>query len=125
MSVAIWFRFILQCALLILLSWLLVACGDSGEYGDAADTTLEVSWPPNPESISGHLVYYGPTEDTATTVASDLPVTSSNFNPQAPSVKYNAALDLGLNSGSNVCFRIRAYNNSGLSEWSKTACGAI
>ncbi len=116
----------LRYAFVIPLFCLLAACGSDGSSRDAAtDTTLEISWLPNPDNISGYMVYYGPTEDTATTVASNLPIESGSFNPASPSMEYNAGLDLGLDHGASVCFRIRAYNDVGLSNWSGSACGIV
>ncbi len=71
------------------------------------------------------MVYYGPTEDTATTVASNLPIESGSVNPASPSIEYNAGLDLGLDHGASVCFKIGAYNDVGLSNWSGAVCGIV
>lgn len=92
----------------------------------AGDTLLQLSWQPNTDAIAGYRVYYGPSGDQATVQASNLPLTANGFNPQSPNVAYNARRDLGLQPGSPVCFRLRAYNSQqGLSPWSAPACTTI
>ena len=46
--------------------------------------TLTLAWDPNPESVYGYVVYYGPTADTTILQLSDLPL--SDLNPSAPAV---------------------------------------
>lgn len=91
------------------------------------ESLLQLAWQPNTDGVvAGYRVYYGPSGDQATTQASDLALTATNFNAQAPSVVYNAQRDLGLVAGQSVCFRLRAYNEQGtLSAWSTPACGTI
>ncbi len=120
---------LLRIAFLLVIFAFLTACGDESstpESSSASQAQLLLSWLPHPDkTIMGYLVYYGPTESTVTTVASDIPVTANNFDPQAPSVQYNAGLDLGLNKGDNVCFRLTAYNAAGQSGMSGSACSTI
>ncbi len=132
----------IRCILTITLSGLLVACNDESEGdlkiddvsltilpgdtdGTVTDVELFLSWLPNPDEIFGYIVYYGPAADATVAVASVLSVTDDDFDPQTPSVAYNAAFDLALNKGDRVCFRHRAYNNVGESGFSGAACGDI
>ncbi len=132
----------IRCILTITLLGLLVACDDEPEGdlkrddvsleilpgdtdGTATDVELLLSWLPNPDEIFGYIIYYGPAADATVAVASVLSVTDDDFDPQTPWVRYNARLDLNLDEGSNVCFRLRAYNNVGESDFSGAACGAI
>jgi hypothetical protein len=91
----------------------------------ANGSSVSLSWSPNPEAVTGYKVFIGPTVDTATTMVSDLLVSSGNFNQLAPSVTYNAWNDLNLNKGEIVCFRLKAYNSAGESGFSSAACGTI
>lgn len=92
----------------------------------ATDTTVALTWQPNSDPIAGYVVYYGPTPEAATTLATQLSLSSNGMNPQAPSVSFNAGTDLGLNYGDSVCFRLRAYNSANvMSDWSGAACGTI
>ncbi len=93
--------------------------------GTVTDVELLLSWLPNPDEIFGYIVYYGPAADATVAVASVLSVTDDDFDPQAPWVRYNAQLDLDVDEGSTVCFKLRAYNNVGESNFSGAACGAI
>jgi hypothetical protein len=89
------------------------------------DDTLNINWSPYSESVSGYLVYYGSTPETATTLASDLPTDTSNFDASAPSISYQP-LQLGLNTGDTVCFRIQAYDTAGVPyDWAEVQCTAV
>jgi len=131
-----------RCILTITLSGLLVACNDESEGDlkrddvsleilpgdpneDGEDIQLLLSWDPNPHTVSGYIVYYGPAEDTTLLVASDLSVTANNFDAGAPSVAYRSWSDLALRRGDSVCFRLRAYNAAGQSGLSDSACVQI
>lgn len=87
---------------------------------------VQLRWQANADSIAGYIVYYGPSADQTSVQVSDLSPSSAGFNPQSPSVTYNSRRDLGLHPGSNVCFRLRAYNSQqALSPWSAPACATI
>ena len=87
--------------------------------------TLNINWSPYPESVSGYLVYYGSTPETATTLASDVPSDASNFDASAPSISYQPLQDLGLSNGDTVCFRIQAYDTAGVPyDWAEVQCTA-
>ena len=88
--------------------------------------TLNISWSPYPESISGYLVYYGSTPETTTTLASDLPSGTSNFDASAPSISYQPLVDLGLSTGDTVCFRIQAYDTARVTyDWADVQCTVV
>ncbi len=136
-------RCFIRCILIIPVLGLLVACDDESEGdlkrddvslkilpggdpdGTVTDVELLLSWLPNPDEIFGYIVYYGPAADATVAVASVLSITDDDFDPQAPSVAYNAAFDLALNEGDRVCFRLRAYNQVGQSDFSSPACVGI
>ena len=89
-------------------------------------STLNISWLPYPGTASGYFIYYGPTSDTASTLASDLSYNTSNFDASAPSVSYQPLLDLGLSMGDTVCFRILAYDTARVPyEWSEVQCRVV
>lgn len=129
--------------LTITLLGLLVACDDESEDvlkrddvsltslpgntdGTVTDVELFLAWLPNPdETVTGYLVYYGPTLDSTTMVISDLSVNSDKFDLQAPSVTYKAWDDLRLRSNDSICFRLKAYNSDGESELSRGVCARI
>ena len=93
--------------------------------GAATDTTISLSWQPNTDPIKGYLVYYGPTEQAVATLAVQMSLASNTFDIQTPGITFNAGRDLGLQHGDSVCFRLRAYNDAGMSDWSPAACGSI
>lgn len=76
---------------------------------------LALAWYPS-EEVDGYIVHAGPTPTTATVKVSVVPTAS---------VELDAQTDLGLNPGDNVCFRIRAFNASGVSAFSGAVCAVI
>jgi hypothetical protein len=96
-----------------------VTCNDC-----AAGRTLGLSWAPNSgsEGVKGYRVFYGPTATTANTQVSDVSVADSSFDTAAPSRDYDAWNDLGLRKEEQACFRVKAYNDAGSSEFSAAAC---
>jgi hypothetical protein len=86
---------------------------------------LTLSWNPNPDEILGYRVYYGSTEDLANIQIMDISIASTDFDPLAPSVELNTWDDLGVTLGNDVCFRLRAYTNDSLSDFSSPKCMTI
>ncbi len=82
----------------------------------SGDETVTLAWNPNTDSVLGYIVYYGPTPDTATNIATE---TSST------SVLLMRNSDLRLNLGDRICFRLKAYDNNLLSGFSGAACGRV
>jgi hypothetical protein len=79
--------------------------------------SLNVSWLASPGSVIGYYVYYGATASTASTFASTV---------TGPSTTYStSAKDLNLQTGSQVCFRVKAYNTVGVSGYSSAVCRTI
>jgi hypothetical protein len=101
--------------------------GDSGTCEDCAASTITLMWDPNPESdgVIGYYVYSGDSEAAATQLISDLSSANPDFDASSPQVQYSALLDLGLESGERSCFRVKAYNNYGVSEYSQVACTEV
>ena len=119
--------------LVLVLPLFLLACGGGGSKGDAGSgaaasaRVLSLSWEPNPatDGVAGYIVYRGPSAVNATQQVSNLSVSSGVIDPNAPAVTYNAGLDLGLSLGAQVCFRLKAYNAAGQSDFSTAACTTI
>jgi len=94
-----------------------VQCSDC-----ATNELITLTWNPNPDDALGYAVFYGPTADTAIQQASELPLNSGLINPSSPSVHYNLGNDLGVGQNDDVCFRLKAYNDSGYSDYSGAVC---
>lgn len=88
---------------------------------------MTLTWQPNPvsDNIIGYLIYYGGDENSVSIPAGDVRIDSAGFSPAAPSLTYHPETDFGLQAGNRVCFKIRAYNADGLSNWSAPVCGMI
>ena len=103
----------------------IVAAAQEVSIGSVPNT-LNIAWSPFPGSASGYFVYYGPTSDTANTLASDLPIDGANLNASAPTISYQPTVDLGLSTGDTVCFRILAYDTGRVPyTWYETQCTVV
>ncbi len=89
---------------------------DSAESGVTDPIVLALNWLPSPGDIDGYLVHSGPTPETADVLLTETPSTS---------IVYDASKDLGLKPGDTACFRIKAFNVYGTSDFSGAACFAI
>jgi hypothetical protein len=76
-------------------------------------------------SVAGYRVYFGPTRSTATRLIRDLPVNLAGFDPAQPAARFDAWNELGLGCGSNACFAVTAYNETGESAPAQAVCAAI
>jgi hypothetical protein len=86
---------------------------------------VALSWIPSVSgSDSGYLVYFGPAANNVKNLAFDLSA-ATGLNPDAPYIELSTTKDLQLNPGDNVCFKIRAYTSSQVSNKSTAACGVI
>lgn len=87
---------------------------------------VTLSWKPNPEIVDGYLIYFGGNADVVDTQATKvITVSTPGFDPRAPAVRYDSWYDFGLLPGDNVCFKVRAYNADGVSEFSPAVCSII
>lgn len=75
-----------------------------------------LAWRAHPDqSVTGYLVFYGATLPTATKLVDDVTNTNARF--------FWAVL--GVSKGANVCFRLKAYNNDGASDFSPGVCARV
>jgi len=89
------------------------------------ESVIKLGWNPNPESISGYRVFYGPDANTATELAADIPLISGLIDPSSPFIYLNATQELNLYPGEQVCFKIQSYDESQSSDLSQAVCGII
>jgi hypothetical protein len=88
----------------------------------AVPTALILSWDPSTEDLKGYYVYHGPTPDTSTALLSHLLI--AEVEAEEPAVTYESG-EIGLKAGDTVCFRVKAYNDVGSSDYSEAACTTI
>lgn len=86
---------------------------DSDAEQQESPYTLTLSWRPSTGFIDGYMIFHGPTPESATAL---LAITLET------TVHYDPTLDLGLNTGDASCFRIKAYNAEGTSDFSDAVC---
>ncbi len=89
------------------------------------DFALNLSWDKNPDSVTGYRVFSGPTAETVTEELTDIPLATEGFDPELPTKSYHFSNDLGLALGDERCFRLKAYNDVGFSDFSDVACTAL
>ncbi len=83
----------------------------------ASNKSLSVSWNAGAGGAMGYYVYYGATASTAINFASTVPGASTTYT--------TSSKDLNLQTGEQVCFRVRAYNTAGVSAFSSAVCSII
>ncbi len=86
--------------------------------------SVSMTWSANTDTVLGYKVYFGPSGNASTLLA-DVPLGTTGFDPNAPSVQYDSATDLGAQPGDTVCFRVKAYNSAGASAFSSESCSTI
>jgi hypothetical protein len=79
--------------------------------------SLSVSWNASSGGVLGYYVYYGTTSSTVSTFAATVPGTSTTYT--------TFAQNLNLQTGAQVCFRVRAYNTVGVSAFSSAVCKIV
>lgn len=82
--------------------------------GDSGSQNLSLSWQPTSELITGYKVYSGPSSDSVDHLLKEVAI--SEIDTNAPSVKLSVA------KNTPVCFRLRAYNEFGISDFSEPIC---
>lgn len=86
---------------------------DTEDTDQESPYTLTLSWRPSAGLIDGYMIFQGPTPESATALLSITLETTVHFDP---------TFDLGLSLGDASCFRIKAYNASGASDFSDAVC---
>lgn len=81
-------------------------------------------WNPNTDYVVGYKIYFGDSPDNATTEIATVR-RKQLANPLDPRIDFDAAVDLQLASGERGCFRVKAYNEVGASEFSEAVCGVL
>ena len=88
-----------------------VVCADCNETPN-----ITLRWTAIPGDVDGYRVFFGGTPTTA-----DNPVSDVTTN----AVTFNAGANLGLRFGDEVCFRVKAYNARGESDFSSAVCETL
>ena len=92
------------------------------------NTMLQLTWDPNPvvDKVRGYRVYFGVTASDATTMVADLSVAGAGFDASAPAATFDASdKKIDAKAGQAVCFRVTAYNEAGMSDYSEAACSKL
>lgn len=115
--------------LLAIMVSMLSACGGGGgggasSVGSGSSGSVKFSWEPNPGTVTGYVLYFGNSSGSVNTFVKNISVLDSSFNATAPSMSV-AASELGINAGDTVCFKVKAYNESGFSGFTNAVCKIV
>ncbi len=86
---------------------------------------LTLTWKPNPGTVDGYIVYFGPSANAVNHETTDIKAFAGSFDPASPLIQYDSWFDLALKPGDQACFKLRAYNADGISDWSSPVCSII
>jgi hypothetical protein len=84
--------------------------------------SVTLTWRANADPVKGYRVYFGLSPKTTLVQLADFRTSNSNFPASAPRAKFRAYEDLGLRAGEQACFRLRAYDTTGVSGFSRAVC---
>lgn len=91
----------------------------------AAPPILTLSWDPSTGVVSGYRVYAGPAPDEVSQLVRSLVLADGVIDPSTPASSFDTASDLGVQVGDPLCFRVKAYNDAGESEFSEPICTTV
>jgi hypothetical protein len=95
---------------------------EGNDTGELSSKQVILSWDPSPVSVVGYIVYNGATADTASQEAAVLSVDLGTIDALNPKWLCDLRNDLGVLPGEQVCFRVKAYDGSQLSDYSEAVC---
>ena len=96
---------------------------DSGSAVEVSDPLITLSWEPiTDKSITGFIVYTGPSAKTASTQQALLSAALGTVDLKAPQYQARLLSDLGVESGKQVCFRVKSSDGNVLSDYSEAVC---
>ncbi len=98
-------------------AFIVVNCDTCG----TVTSSVVLTWLHESNPVDGYIVYYGPTADLTTLPLEVLTENTSSFNIFAPSRSYSGKV-LGLNSGDQICFRVKSFVSVFESEASLPIC---
>jgi len=90
-------------------------------YPGVYNEVLELAWNRNLDLVTGYRVYFG-NDITATTQTREVLELPETDPATRISTKFNVANDLGAVPGQELCFRLTAFNDSGMSGYSRAVC---
>ena len=123
-------KYAIKVTFLLMVTLFLTACGGgdgSTEGGSQSSTggsgaTVKFDWEPNSGTVNGYVIYFGFSSGSANTFVKNISTADASFNPVAPSVSLS---NLGVSSGDTVCFKLKAYNDAGFSDFTNTVCKVV
>ena len=90
-------------------------CGQSSSSNNGGNG-MTLQWNQGSQTVKGFRVYQGPSKTKATKEVFDVPVNWVTFDPTQT---------LGAKPGQRMCFRVKAYNDAGVSGYSSGVCATL
>jgi hypothetical protein len=91
----------------------------------ASDVDLKIRWQPSVGKVSGYTVYFGQNANDTQTKVARLSLNSKGFDFESPALRVNAGTDLNLRPGERACFRVKAFEGTSYSAFSRPVCKDI
>lgn len=89
-------------------------------------TDVALTWKPNSKQVDGYQVYFGTSSSTSALLQlAEFHTKDASFPAMAPRADFRSYEDLGLSPGDTACFRLRAFDKSGVSGFGKAVCVKI
>ena len=89
-------------------------------------TSVTLTWRANSEPVVGYRVYFGTSSASSTLIElAQFRTSDSSFPADSPRAEFRSYEDLGLSPGDQACFRLRAYDKSGVSGFGEAVCVKI
>jgi hypothetical protein len=96
---------------------------DSGPAVEDSDPLITLMWDPRTDkSITGFIVYTGPSAKTASNQQTLLSAALGTVDLKAPQYQARLLSDLGVEPGKQVCFRVKSSDGNALSDYSEAVC---
>lgn len=96
---------------------------DTSPAVEDSDPLITLSWNPIADkSVIGFSVYTGPSAITASNQQTLLSTALKTVDLKAPQYQARLLSDLGVESGKQVCFRVKSYDGNTLSDYSEAVC---
>lgn len=103
----------------------LVNLQSQNAHNSGSATELIFSWDPASESVDGYLIYWGTTALTANTHIQTLSADLGDVDYTFPFATIKSSRERTFEPGEKSCFRARAFNHVGISDFSEAICTVL
>ncbi len=87
-----------------------------------SDLIWTLSWSPSDDYVAGYYVFFGPAPNKTNQQVYNFVLDHLDNDPFNPAISFDVITELNLRNGDQGCFRIKAYNEAGVSDFSAPIC---